>query len=278
MKSNTAVTISIITPAYNAARFIDETVASVVAQTFGDFELLIVDDCSTDETAGRLERWAGRDSRVRLLRHEVRAGPAAARNTALEAARGRFAAFLDSDDLWLGTKLEEQLTFMRETGAAVSFHRYRRISETGALTSGTVGVPSRLDYQGLLGNTAMMTSTVLLDLGQTGPIRMRSTFYDDYACWLEVLRRGFVAHGLQRDLMRYRVVRGSWSRNKVRSAWHIFRTLRDVEGLGSVRALRCWSRYAWNGFRKYHLPWPESEPAHAAPPVGASLRTGGEAD
>jgi len=243
--------VSVITPAYNAARFIEETVRSVLSQSFPDFEMLVVDDCSPDETAAIVGRLAAQDRRVTVLRHPRNLGPAAAREAAIEAARGRYIAFLDSDDLWLPDKLEVQLRFMEEVGAVISYTQYRRITDSGRVISGPVPVPSRLDYRQLLRNTAMATSTVIVDRDRTGSFRMTRTYYDDFALWLDILRRGFVAHGLLRDLVRYRVVAGSVSRNKLRSAWHVWRLYRDIEHLTSADALWCSLRRAWNGYRRY---------------------------
>lgn len=243
--------VSVITPAFNARRFISETVRSVMTQTFSDLEMLIVDDCSKDDTAEIVRDLGRADARVRLIQHRENAGPATARNTALEQAQGRYIAFLDSDDLWLPGKLEAQVTFMRDRDAALAYTQYRRISETGEPISPVIPIPARLDYRGLLKNTAMATSTVVVDRAKTGPLRMIRTYYDDFALWLTILKRGFVAHGLREDLMRYRVVTGSWSRNKLRSAYYTWRVYRDVERLGAAYAAWCLVHYAWNGYRKY---------------------------
>ena len=243
--------ISIVTPAYNAAPFLADTVASVCAQTYGQWEMLVVDDCSKDHTRHVVRREAAADARVRLIELECNSGPAMARQAAVEAARGRFVAFLDSDDLWLPQKLERQLAFMRETGAAFSFTAFRRMSSDGQKVGRMIHVPRRLAYRDLLGNTAIATSTAIIDREQTGPFRMVKTYYDDFALWLEITRRGFPAYGLDEDLMRYRVLGGSVSRNKGRSARMVWRTYREVERLGVARASWSFARYVLNAFRKY---------------------------
>ena len=245
--------VSIVTPAYNAERFVGAAIESVRAQTHPDLEMLVVDDVSTDATAAVVERHAAEDARVRLLRRAANGGPAASRNTALEAAAGRWIAFLDSDDAWLPDKLEAQLRFMESTGAPFTYTRYRRIDEEGEFLSGVVAVPDRLDYDDLLGNTAIVTSSVLIDRAATGDFRMRDVYYDDFACWLELLKRGHVAHGVQQDLTRYRVLARSWSRNKLRSAWKVWRTYRDIEQLGLPRSASAFVRYAANALRKQRV-------------------------
>lgn len=246
--------VSVIIPAYNASHYVRGAVASVLGQTFSDLEVLVVDDSSTDETVDIVTQMAVRDRRVRLLRHTANRGPATARNTALSAASGRYIAFLDSDDMWLSRKLETQIQFMKEKEAAFSYTSYRRISTSGEIISGPVPIPHTLDYNHLLKNTAIATSTVLVDRAQVGSLRMVDTYYDDYAMWLNLTKRGFQAHGLQEDLMRYRIVLGSVSRNKLRSARHVWTVYRDVERLSFLGSLWYFTNYLWNGYKKYRIP------------------------
>jgi teichuronic acid biosynthesis glycosyltransferase TuaG len=241
----------VVTPAYNAGRTLAETVASLQAQSLGDWEMLIVDDASQDDTRALMARLAAQDARIRPMVQERNAGPARARDRALLAARGRYIAFLDSDDLWLPEKLERQLEFMQRRNAAFSFTGFRRMSADGARLGRRIHVPERLTYGQLLGNTAIATSSAIIDRETTGPFRMTETYYDDFALWLEITRRGFAAAGLDLDLMRYRVVGGSVSRNKTRSARMVWRTYREVERLGLARASWSFVRYATNALLKY---------------------------
>lgn len=245
--------VSIITPAYRAERFIGEAIRSVQAQDYRDWEMLIVDDGSPDRTSEVAEEFARHDERVRVLRQQ-NSGPAAARQRGLDEARGRFVAFLDSDDYWMPGKLSQQLAFMRDSRAAISFTQFRRINVDGSVTGRLIDVPQKIDYGHLLGNTAIATSTVVVDRDLTGPIRMTRTYYDDFALWLSILRKGFLAHGMARDLMRYRVVSHSVSRNKLRSAYWVWRLYRDVERLGVVRSgwsLAGYATRAWWKYRKF---------------------------
>src|SRR3954447_20503767 len=136
--------VSVITPAYRAARFIEQTIASVRAQTFQDWEMLVVDDASTDGTAELVARLAEADPRVHLYRKPVQSGASASRNLAIEAARGRWLAFLDSDDMWLPDKLERQLAFAKRSGSAFLYGGFRRISEDGSRVGRLLSVPSRI--------------------------------------------------------------------------------------------------------------------------------------
>lgn len=243
--------VSIITPAYKAAGYVEETIRSVLAQTHQDWELLIADDCSPDHTREVVQRWADSDPRIRLIALERNGGPAAARNAALQQASGRWIAFLDSDDLWLPDKLTHALSVARATGAALVFTGFRRISADSQTVGRYIGVPATLSYRQLLGNTAIATSTVLLDRQQTGEIQMRKTYYDDFDCWLQLLKRGLLAVGVDEDLMRYRVVQQSVSRNKKRSALHVWRAYRELEGLGPVAATWYFANYGFRAWWKY---------------------------
>jgi teichuronic acid biosynthesis glycosyltransferase TuaG len=243
--------VSIVTPAYNAARHVRQAIESARNQTCSNWEMLVVDDCSTDDTCAVVEALAASDPRIRLIRRPVNGGPARARQAALEVARGRYIAFLDSDDWWLPQKLERQLAFMRDRGIALSYTRFRRVAEDGSGAGRPVVVPASLDYRGLLGNTAMATSTVVVDRALTGPFSMTETYYDDFVLWLALLKRGHTAHGLLEDLMRYRVAGGSWSRDKLRSALWVWRTYRRIEKLPLMRAAWHFARYAWHALAKY---------------------------
>jgi teichuronic acid biosynthesis glycosyltransferase TuaG len=236
--------VSVITAAYNAEAFIGEAIASVQAQTLADWELLVADDASTDRTTALVEAVAAADPRIRLIRLEHNGGVARARNAALSAARGRFVAFLDSDDIWLPQKLERQIALMQAEDAAVSYTAFRRIDQTGHRLGRLVTVPARLTYRQLLKNTAIATLTGMVDTTKTGPIRMTEARRDDYILWLSLLKRGFVAHGLQQDLARYRVVRGSLSSKPKRSAAWVWDVYRKIEKLGPLHAGWCMLHYS----------------------------------
>jgi len=240
---STAPLVSVITAAYNAEAFIAQAIASVQAQSLADWEMLIADDASGDRTAAIVEAAAAQDPRVRLIRLVQNGGVARARNAALAAARGRFIAFLDSDDLWLPEKLEHQVSFMQARDAAVSYTSFRRIDETGRQVGRLVKVPSRLTYRQLLKNTAIATLTGMVDTAKTGPIRMTEARRDDYILWLSILKRGFVAHGLREDLARYRVVQGSLSSKPKRSAAWVWDVYRKVEKLNLLNAAWCMAHY-----------------------------------
>ena len=246
--------VSIITPSWNVAALIGETIASVQAQTLTDWELLIADDCSTDQTAAVIESFAAADVRVKLIRQPRNGGPALARQAAIEQAQGRFVAFLDSDDLWLPAKLERQIAFAQQNRAALSFTAFRRIDETGSVTGRLVPAPEALTYEQLLKNTSIATLTALVDRELTGSIAMKNEPYDDFCLWLSILKRGHVAHGLNEDLARYRVRGSSVSSRPLRSAgwvWHIYRNVERLSLIKSAWYFAHWGARAWLKRREF---------------------------
>lgn len=241
--------VSIITPAYNSSKFIQETIDSIQSQTFSDWEHIIVDDCSQDETVEIVQKQ--KDSRIRLITLPQNAGAAVARNTGLRIAQGRYIAFLDSDDLWVPHKLETQLNFMRKKDVAFSFSKYRVVREDGLDTGMVVDVPPTIDYKSLLKNTVIGCLTVMLDTHKLGSLQMPNIrSRQDTALWLSILKDGYMAHGIQEELSLYRKVEGSLSSNKLKAAKQTWKLYRDIERLNLPYSLWCFVHYAFNGLRK----------------------------
>ncbi|MEH2610397.1 glycosyltransferase family 2 protein [Bradyrhizobium sp. AZCC 1693] len=246
--------VSIITPSWNVAPLIGETIASVQAQTMTDWELLIADDCSTDQTTAIVESHAAQDPRVKLIRQPRNGGPALARQAAIDRAQGRFIAFLDSDDLWLPAKLERQIAFAQAKRAALSYTAFRRINEAGTGTGRLIEVPGSLNYEQLLKNTSIATLTALVDRDVAGNIAMKNEPYDDFCLWLSILKPGHVAHGLNEDLARYRVRSSSVSSRPLRSAgwvWHIYRNVEQLSPIKSAWCFAHWGARAWLKRREF---------------------------
>lgn len=243
--------VSIITPAYNSARFIISTIQSVQLQTYSDWELIIVDDCSKDETCRIVEQFIKLDKRIRLIQLSENSGPANARNVALKAARGRYVAFLDSDDLWLPQKLECQISFMQKKRVVFSYTNYRRMSEKGDKCGKLIELPLTLDYRGMLKNTGIAGClTVIIDRELTGTFYFPNTSHEDFVLWLSLLKRGITAFGIQEDLARYRIVGSSVSSKKSKSALWVWQIYRNIEGLNLFSSLWCFMNYAWRANSK----------------------------
>lgn len=250
--------ISIIMPAWNAAQTIGESIASVLAQDDEDWELLIVDDGSDDATAAIASAAASSNSRIRLLSHQTSCGPAAARNTAIESARGRYIAFLDADDLWLPGKLSCQRTVMEASGATVVAGGYRRMNEDGSLVGRLILPPERITLQRAKWSNPIGTLTAMVDREQTPRLRMPAFYYDDYALWLELLKAGNLMIGVPVDMGCYRLGHGSVSANKIRNYPATWRAMR-LGHQTSIRTIPSFAWYAFNGmyramrFRPRHV-------------------------
>lgn len=234
-------TISIITPVYNAAKFLDDTVRTVQAQTETDWEWVLVDDGSTDDSLARIQQYQRQDSRIKLILHSDKGnhGAAASRNLGISKATGRYITFLDADDLWSTDKLSKQLTLMRDKQAAFSYTGYEFADEGGMPTGGVVDVPESMDYGRLLKDTKIWTSTVMVD---TSAMSKKHLYMpelrtgEDYSTWLHLLKQVELARGINEPLALYRRTTSSLSANKfaqIRSRWNVYR---NVEGLGLARS------------------------------------------
>ncbi|WP_404347853.1 glycosyltransferase [Sutcliffiella horikoshii] len=243
--------VSVITPSYNAEKFISATIESVRTQTYTNWEMIIVDDCSKDETREILKEYAELDPRIKPIFLEENSGAAVARNTALKAAQGDYVAFLDSDDLWVPDKLEKQLAFMQKNDYAFSFTAYNLMDESGKPLDKVISVPKQIDYKGLLKNTIIGCLTVMIDTRKVEPLQMPLIrTRQDYALWLKVLRQGHVAYGMQEPLANYRIVEGSISSNKLKTAkrnWYVYR---EIEKLSLPYASWCFVNYAFYAIKK----------------------------
>lgn len=239
--------VSIIVPVYNVEKYIVETVDSVRAQTYGNWELLLVNDCSTDDTVQVIEGYLEqvKDERIRLIHQQTNGGAAKARNTGLAKSEGRYVAYLDSDDLWEPEKLEHQIAFMQDKAIAFSFTGYEFADENGKGLGKIVRVPVTLNYRQALKNTTIFTTTVMFDSKKISKdlLEMPEVKSEDTALWWKVLRNGYVAYGLDENLVKYRRVGKSLSSNKLEAIRRIWNLYRNVEGLGLFPSI--WNFCFW---------------------------------
>lgn len=242
--------VSVITPVWNAAATLEETVASVRAQTMADWEMVLVDDGSTDGSGRLMARLAAKEPRIRVFTHESNLGAAAARNRAIREAHGRWLAFLDADDLWRPEKLALQLGFMRAQGYPLTFTAYRRITGDGR-PLGTVRPPAAVTREGLLRGNVIGCLTAVYDTEFFGKVEMPPLARrQDYGLWLELLRRTTHAHALPQVLADYRVHPGSLSAAKGSAARDTWRFYREQERLPRLRAAWYFAHYAVRGVTK----------------------------
>lgn len=251
MRSETLPSVSIVMPAYNAQRYIKIAINSVLEQTFKDWELLVVDDSSTDDTGKYVLEYA--DDRIRYLKNPGNLGVVQTRNRAIDAARGKYIAFLDSDDIWLPHKLDAQVR-MLESGVAISYGSYVRIAEDGRAL-GTVLVPQSLRYNDMLKSNFIGHLTGIYRKDCLPDLRFEPGGHEDYVFWLRAVKIAGEIHATSPEmpLAHYRVVKNSLSSNKgkaMRWQWGIYR---NVLNLSLPRSLYYLFFYILNALRKRYL-------------------------
>ncbi len=229
--------VSIITPVYNAAGYVGDAIRSVQAQTFTDWEMWLVDDLSSDESVKIISEYLD-DDRIHLIRHTENSGAANARNTGIKMSTGRFIAFIDADDIWAEDKLEKELKFMAETGAAFAYTAYEFGDESAAGTGRIVHPEESLTYKQALSRTIIFTTTVMFDLKKIDreEILMKQVPSEDTATWWRILRNGYTAYGLDENLAVYRRPSRSLSSNKLTAIKRIWNLYRNEEGLGVIKS------------------------------------------
>ncbi|MBE6196110.1 MAG: glycosyltransferase family 2 protein [Rikenellaceae bacterium] len=230
--------VSIITPTYNCGRFIEETIKSVQAQTYTEWEMIISDDCSTDDTREVIAPYLESDPRIKYICNEKNSGAAITRNNALKVAKGRWIAFLDSDDLWLPEKLERQIRFMEENGYAFSYTEYSEINEKSEELGVKVSGPKKITKWGMYGYCWPGCLTVMYDADVVGLIQIEDIKKNnDYAMWLKVILKAdcFL---YKENLARYRKRGGSISNHSYKALvnWH-YKLFREADHRGKIASV-----------------------------------------
>lgn len=242
--------VSVIVPMYNAEKYIIETIASVQAQTYQNWEMIIVDDCSTDTSADIVKKMMMNDARIRYYKNDVNYGVAQSRNVAISKAEGRYIAFLDDDDLWRTFKLEKQLQIMRESGSPFCYGSCSVIDKSGKRIRKDRKVPEKIDYKGLLKGNVIPCLTVMIDRKSIQNITMPQIPHEDYATWLAILKEGIVARGTNEVIADYRVGHESISsckRKVFKWTWNIYRKYLELNLCSCIYNF-CW--YAIKGMSK----------------------------
>lgn len=245
--------VSIIMPNYNCEKFVAETLDSVLAQTYNNWELLIVDDCSTDNSVKIIRDYCEKDERIKLFINDKNSGAAASRNRALREASGKWIAFLDSDDLWLPQKLEKQISFMNENGYKFSFTKYKQINEQSEPLGKSVVGPNKISRKEMEFKCCYLGClTVMYDAETVGLIQIDERIYkrNDDAMWIKV-RKFADAYYLDESLAEYRVRSGSISHKKRSDLikYH-YRLYRIGENKNPVAAFFCMIRNVIEVFKK----------------------------
>lgn len=236
-KGAVASLVSIIMPTFDSAKYITSSVASVIAQSYTDWELIIVDDCSTDNTAQVVSALLEQDSRISYIRLETNSGAAVARNAGIERAKGKYMAFLDSDDLWYPEKLEKQISFMETNGYNFSCTSYEHINEDGSFGGRVVKPFKKADYNlclyygDCIGNSTAVYNVEALGKFYVPQIRKRN----DFALWLQVLKKEKYVYGIKEVLSSYRKREQSLSQKKLSLVKYQWQLYYEIEKLGVIK-------------------------------------------
>jgi len=243
--------VSVIMPCYNMENYVADSIASVQRQTYPLWELLIVDDASTDRTIEIVKKLAAHDEKIHFVVKEQHSGIADTRNQCIQMAQGRFLAFLDADDIWHPEKTETQLRFMLENNVGFTYTTYDWIDEEGHTLNKFINTIGNLDYEKYLRNTIIGCSTVMVDTSIVGQVvvpRFRTS--EDTATWLNILKKGHLAYALDEPLVSYRIRRKSASSNKLKASADLWNVYRKNEKLPFFKALRYFCSYAINAIKK----------------------------
>ncbi|MDV4314276.1 glycosyltransferase family 2 protein [Acinetobacter indicus] len=246
--------ISVITPSYNSAYYIQKTIESILGQTYLNWELIIIDDCSSDNSVEVIAKYVDQDERIKLIVLEKNSGAAVARNRGIEEANGRFIAFLDSDDSWHPEKLSKQVKFMLENDYDFTYTAYHKVNEYGEYLS-KVNIPLKTQYNELLKTCVIGCLTAMYDSHKLGKvyfplIRKRQ----DFALWLKILKLTPYAYGLNEDLANYTVRSDSISANKLKAAQYNWYLYRNIEKLNILKSMYYFSHYMIKGIIRSKFP------------------------
>lgn len=249
------VLVSIITPLYNSERFISDCVESVLQQTYKNWEMIIVDDCSTDSSFILANKFAEKDSRIKVFQLNNNSGSGVARNKAIKESQGSVIAFLDSDDIWHSQKLSRHLKAMFQAKAAFSHTTYSYMSENGKKLKKKLKVSNDwVDYQALLKRTEISCLTAMYDVRVVGKVYMPAyRRKQDYALWLEILKRGHKSFPLNECLAWYRQVEGSATSKKSSLIIKHYFFLRQTQSLSRSASLYYTFHWLINGIIRYYI-------------------------
>lgn len=244
--------VSIIVPVYKAEKFLKDTIKTVEEQTYTNWELIFVNDCSPDNSVEIIENVIKENNKIKLIQLEENSGAAIARNAGINAAEGRYIAFLDADDLWNKEKLEKQVKFMKENNYAFSFTGYEFADENGVGNGKVVNVPKTINYKQALKNTTISTITVMFDINilEKELIKMPNIKSEDTATWWKILKKGYIAYGLNENLSYYRRTVGTLSSNKIEAIKRIWYLYRKQEKLNVIYTFYNFCFYAINAVRR----------------------------
>ncbi|MBR6568072.1 MAG: glycosyltransferase [Clostridia bacterium] len=245
--------VSVIIPVHNGERYIEKSVRSVMAQTYGNWELLVIDDFSTDSTSDIVGALCEEDKRVSYIKNTENIGTAKTRNRGLELSKGDCVAFLDADDVWKPEKLETQLRKMESEKADLVYSSYEIVNENGEAIKAPYLVSETVNFEGLLKENVIGCSTVILSSEIAEKYRFVEDYYhEDYCLWLNILRDGYKVAGCRELLVEWRLITDSRSFDKRNSALYRWRIYREYLKLPLFKSIRLFFCYFIGGIKKYY--------------------------
>ncbi len=243
--------VSVIMPCHNGERFISDSIDSVISQTYQNWELLVIDDNSTDNSVNIIQDKMKSDCRIKMFRNDHSVGnPAKPRNIGIENAQGRFIAFLDCDDIWLPNKLEMQLSLF-DDNTSVIYSYYEKMDDAGRTSDRIIYSPSKTNFKEMLKSNVIGNLTGIYDTAKVGKVFQENVHHEDYLMWLEILKKGYAAKCCEQVLAYYRVSNHSLSSSKLKNLswqWNIYRKELNLSFFNSVYL---YFSYAFNGLFKY---------------------------
>lgn len=252
MSENRNPLISVIMAAYNAEAYIEEAISSVIRQTVSDWELIVLDDGSTDRTFQIMERLGKTDHRIQVYQNAANMGVARTRNAGIERCRGKYVAFLDSDDIWNPDKLEKQVALAESTGAGIVYCSYAIVDAKGNKNKDDYMVPPQTDFEHLLRENVVLCSAMMVRAEILNTIRFNPEyFHEDFVLMLDMLKAGHKAVGYTDVLMKWRYIGNSRSFDKRKAAGNRWRVYREYLKLPLIKSVGIMVEYALAGFRKY---------------------------
>lgn len=244
--------VSIVTPCYNSEHFIETTYNSIKAQSYTNWEWIVIDDASSDKSLEIIKSYAKTDDRIIVLENKKGLGPGPTRNKGIEAAKGKYLTFIDSDDVWHPNFIEKSIATMKEKDAGFTFASYERHNEDFSEQFDDFIVPDRLDYKQLLYTCPISCLTAFIDIEKYGKLKMPDLpKRQDYALWLEYLKIIPFAYGIKEPLAKYRIRTSSVSSNKRKVIKYQFKVYYEHQKLGLFKSLFYLSSWAYHGFKKY---------------------------
>lgn len=245
--------VSVIVPNYNTENFVVETLKSIFMQTYSNYEVVIVDDCSKDKSVEIIKEYIKGKPRFKIIELKQNSGVAKARNIGMSLSKGKYVAFLDSDDVWYSDKLEMQVNKLLSCDAVLSFTAIEFVDESTNVIKNKRNIRENVKYKHLLRNNMIATSTVVVDRNRTQDFEMPLVPAEDYATWLMLLRNGSSAIGINRVLTKYRKRANSISSNRFKSIKKVFIIQIKFEKIGILKAILNTFVYVINAFRKHYL-------------------------